>query len=67
MWVNQRLSALLDKYADEGIENLEDPAILRVEPFSQLGTPVEIVRAFGGKENFLAAIRELQSHLYSVA
>jgi type I restriction enzyme R subunit len=61
------LGALLDKYADEGIENLEDPAILRVEPFSQLGTPVEIVRAFGGKENFLAAIRELQSHLYSAA
>ena len=61
------LSALLDKYADEGIENLEDPSVLRVEPLSQLGTPVEIVQAFGGKDEFLAAIRELQSHLYSAA
>ncbi len=33
------IEALLDKYADEGIENIEDLAILRIEPFNQIGTP----------------------------
>ena len=61
------LNALLDKYADEGFENLEDLAVLRVEPISDLGTPLEIVAAFGGREAYLEAIRELQSNLYSAA
>lgn len=61
------LSALLDKFADEGIENLEDLSVLKVEPLSRLGTPVEILQTFGGKDAFVAAIRALQSHLYSAA
>jgi type I restriction enzyme R subunit len=61
------LNALLEKYSDEGIENLEDMAVLKVEPFSGIGTPMEIVQTFGGKNNYLKAIRELQTHLYSVA
>jgi type I restriction enzyme R subunit len=61
------LEALLTKYADEGIENLEDPAVLRVEPFSHLGTPMEIIDLFGGRDEYLKAIRELETQLYSAA
>ena len=35
------------------------------DPLTELGTPVEIVRFFGGKENYLAAIRELESEIYN--
>lgn len=59
------LDALLEKYSDEGIENLEDLSVLKVEPFSRFGTPMEIIRRFGGRERYLEAIRELQSRLYS--
>ena len=46
------LEALLDKYADEGIVNIEDTAILKVPPLNEMGTPVEIVRMFGNKAGF---------------
>ena len=60
------LEALLEKYADEGIENIEDIKILKVNPFDQLGTPTEIVRLFGGKEAYLAALSKLEQQLYAV-
>ncbi len=53
------IEALLDKYADEGIENIEDLAILRIEPFNQIGTPTEIVQIFGGRDQYLHVIEEL--------
>ena len=59
------LDALLDKYADEGIENIEDLSILKVPPLNQLGTPVEIVQMFGGRSNYVQAISELESQLYA--
>jgi type I restriction enzyme R subunit len=59
------LDALLNKYAVEGIENLEDPAVLKVHPFSRFGTPVEIVRLFGGKSEFLKVVQELEEAIYS--
>lgn len=58
------LDALLDKYADGGIENLEDPAVLRVDPLDRLGTAVELVKAFGGMENYEKAVQELEQALY---
>ncbi|MDE2977713.1 MAG: DEAD/DEAH box helicase family protein [Acidobacteriota bacterium] len=58
------LGALLDKYADEGVINLDDANVLRVPPLDRLGTPVELVRVFGGKPGFERAVRELQSALY---
>ncbi len=58
------LDALLDKYADEGLVPVEDLGVLRVQPLSRLGTPVEIVERFGGKEPYLAAVHELESALY---
>jgi len=61
------IDALLDKYADEGIENLEDLAILRIEPFNQIGTPTEIVQIFGGREQYLHVLEELEHELYTAA
>lgn len=58
------LDALLDKYADEGIENLETIEVLKVQPFNRFGSPYEIVKEFGGREKYLAAIRELEKALY---
>jgi len=61
------LDALLDKYADDGIQDIENPNVLNVEPIRSLGTPVEIIRAFGGKQQYEQAIRELQQELYGAA
>ncbi len=61
------LNALLDKYADEGIENIESLQVLRVQPLSKAGTPTEIIKLFGGKDKYLAAVRELETQLYQSA
>jgi len=61
------LNALLDKYASEGIENIEELSVLKVDPFTGLGTPAEIIKLFGNKENYLNAIKELEFELYKVA
>jgi type I restriction enzyme, R subunit len=61
------LDALLDKYADEGIENIESMDILKVQPFTVLGTPMEIISEFGGREKYLAALKELEGALYGAA
>ncbi len=60
------LNALLDKYADHGITDLEDPRILELPPFSQLGTKTYIRRSiFGGQEEWSRALTELEQALYS--
>jgi len=61
------LEALLQKYADSGITSVESLEILKVDPLSTYGTPVEIVQLFGGKDGYLAAIADLESALYSPA
>ena len=61
------LDALLDKYAAEGLAAVEDLGILRVQPLSDLGTPVELVKHFGGKDGYVAAVRELEAALYDTA
>ena len=58
------LDALLAKYADEGVLNLDDPKVLSILPFTELGTPVQLVNAFGGKVGFVKAVHELQAALY---
>ena len=58
------LDALLAKYADEGVLNLDDATVLRIPPFTELGTPVQLINAFGGKDAFVAAVHDLQSALY---
>jgi type I restriction enzyme R subunit len=61
------LDALLQKYADSGITSVESLDILKVDPFTQHGTPMEIVKLFGGKPGYLKAIRELETELYQKA
>ena len=61
------LEALLEKYSDSGLRSVESLDILKVEPISGLGTPVEIIKLFGGKDAYLAAIRDLENALYSEA
>lgn len=61
------LEALLDKYADEGLNNIEDPNILKVQPFDRYGTPLEIIQAFGGKDKYFNAVRDLEEKLYKSA
>lgn len=59
------LEVLLDKYADTGIEQMEDIKILTVAPLSDLGTAVELVSSFGGKSGYIQAVRELERELYA--
>lgn len=62
------LEALLEKYADHGIINIEDPKILELPPFSRLGTKTQIRRGiFGGSEKFSQALTELEQELYKDA
>jgi type I restriction enzyme R subunit len=61
------LEALLDKYADEGIENLESMEVLKVNPLSSYGSAIEITDSFGGKAGYLKAVKELENQLYQIA
>jgi type I restriction enzyme R subunit len=58
------LDALLVKYADEGVLNLDDTNVLRIPPFTALGTPVQLIKMFGDRQGFEHAVHELQSALY---
>jgi Type I site-specific restriction-modification system, R (restriction) subunit and related helicases len=60
------LEALLDNYADKGVLSIEDRKILKQRPFSQIGTPVEIINnTFGGLHNYEQALRELENELFN--
>jgi type I restriction enzyme R subunit len=61
------LKNLLDKYAQDGLLTIESMEVLKLAPLNQLGTPVELVKAFGGKTQYLKALRELEQELYKVA
>ncbi len=58
------LEALLDKYTDHGVYEIEEIAVLKIDPFQKLGQPVKIVGYFGGKENYLEAVHELENAIY---
>ena len=59
------LESLLEKYADTGIENIEDIKVLTLAPFSNMGSAVELVQAFGGKSAYIQALHELEQELYA--
>jgi type I restriction enzyme R subunit len=61
------LDALLNKYADAGVEQLDDMGILKVMPFDEIGTPVEIVSLFGGPDEYEMAIHRLEAGIYAAA
>lgn len=58
------LSALLDKYMNEGIQDIENIEILSNDPFRQFGTPMKIAKLFGGKAGYKKAVKELQNEIY---
>ncbi len=62
----QVLEALLAKYADSGIEPIEDLKILQLPPFNQIGAPIELVKAFGGKAGYVRAVADLEAQLYGL-
>jgi type I restriction enzyme R subunit len=61
------LAALLDKYADQGIGSIGEIQVLKLDPFPDLGTPVELVRRFGGRDQYLAAVHQIDDALYEPA
>lgn len=61
------LEALLDKYANEGITQLENRKVLQLDPFRQMGSPANIAKFFGGNQEYFSAVRELENLIYSIA
>ena len=61
------LGVLLDKYADQGLETIEKIDVLRLDPFTQIGTPIEIVKSFGGRDKYLEAVQKLETALYATS
>lgn len=62
----QVLDALLDKYANEGISQLENRKVLSLDPFRQMGSPASIAKLFGGNKQYLEAVKELEQEIYGV-
>ena len=61
------INALLDKYAELGIYDIESTEILKQNPFTKYGKPARIAALFGGNEKYRAALRELENELYKIA
>jgi type I restriction enzyme R subunit len=58
------IDSLLEKYADDGLLTMESMEVLKLDPVNKHGSPIEIIKSFGGKENYLQAITELEQALY---
>ena len=61
------IDALIEKYADQGITAIDDIGDLIVSPFTEFGTPGEIVGLFGGREKYLLVLKNIQDSLYGVS
>lgn len=61
------LNTLLDKYEHEGIYSIEQGSVLKVKPLTDMGSPVELVRAFGKQRDFENAVKELENEIYNIA
>jgi type I restriction enzyme, R subunit len=59
------INSLLEKYADEGVEHIEETKILTIQPFSNYGTPFEIIKTFGGIAKYEEALQELEQAIYT--
>ena len=58
------IEALLEMYSNEGIYQIEDTQVLRLDPFIKMGKPAAIVKLFGGKDGYMQAVRELEDEIY---
>jgi len=63
----QVLDLLLDKYSDQGVDAIQTIEVLKLDPFSDIGTPLEIVKSFGGRDSYLRAVDQLQQALYTAS
>ena len=61
------IDALIDKYADEGIATIESNEVLKVQPFTDFGSPVELIKSFGGRPQYLGALQTLERELYNTS
>jgi len=61
------INNLLDKYTDDGLLTIESTEVLKLDPLNKLGTPIELVKSFGGKPQYTAALKELENELYKTA
>ena len=59
------LEALLDKYMNTGIYEIEKTEILQLDPFLKYGKPAKIASFFGGKGGYLKAVKELENMIYT--
>ena len=60
------LDALLDKYMNEGISQLENRKVLTLDPFRQMGSPASIAKLFGGNQQYFDAVHELEHEIYQI-
>jgi type I restriction enzyme R subunit len=51
-------------YTNEGIDQIEDTQVLKLDPFIKMGKPAAIVKLFGGKDGYMQAVRELEEEIY---
>ena len=58
------IEALLDRYMNTGIYEIEKTEILKLDPFLKYGKPSKISSYFGGKEGYLKAVQELEDAIY---
>ena len=59
------LEALLDKYMNTGIYEIEKTEVLKLDPFVKMGRPAKIASYFGGKDGYLKAVKELENEIYT--
>lgn len=60
------LEALLEKYTNDGVYQIEDTQVLKLDPFIRMGKPSALVKLFGGKDGYMQAVRELEEEIYKV-
>ena len=61
----QVLIGLLEKYKDAEVLDFSDTKVLELKPFTELGTPLKLVKEFGSKKNYIQAVKELEQTLYA--
>ena len=59
------LEALLDKYMNTGIYEIEKTEVLKLDPFVKMGRPAKIASYFGGKDGYLKVVKELENEIYT--
>ena len=61
------LEKLLDKYCDDGIEDIDDINVLKLDEFKEYGTPKQIINdVFGGRDEYISIVTAIKANLYSV-